>query len=125
MIAANDEMGAAVVFADQPVPDRLARAGHAHGKVQQGHRRGRGWVLIKHRLIAAHAGEVIHVAGFGHAHHRVDQQVRLRLTGGAEGQLLMRAVQRVAGLKRHNLAPAHLAEIGAQFVGRVAPAAKS
>ena len=41
VVAADDEMGAAVVLADQPVPDRLARAGHAHGKVQQGHRGGR------------------------------------------------------------------------------------
>ena len=33
VVAANDEMGAAVVLADQAVPERLARACHAHGKV--------------------------------------------------------------------------------------------
>ncbi len=36
----------------------------------------------------------------------------------------MRAVQRVPGLKRHNLAPAQLAEIGAQLIGRVAAGAE-
>jgi hypothetical protein len=40
MVAADDEMGQAVVAADDAVPDRLARAGHAHGKVQQ---RQRAW----------------------------------------------------------------------------------
>ena len=37
MIATHDEMRAAVVFADQTVPNRLARASHAHRKVQKAH----------------------------------------------------------------------------------------
>jgi hypothetical protein len=44
--------------------------------------------------------------------------------GGAEGQFLVRAVQRVAGLEGHDLAPAELAEIGAQLVRRVAAGAE-
>ena len=67
VVAADDEMRAAMIGADQPVPDRLARAGHAHREVQQGHGGGRLRVLVQHRLVAAHAGEVIHVAGLGHA----------------------------------------------------------
>ena len=31
MVAADDEVGAAVVLANQAVPDRFARAAHAHG----------------------------------------------------------------------------------------------
>jgi hypothetical protein len=54
----------------------------------------------------------------------VDQQVGLRLLGGAEGQFLVRAVQRVAGLEGDDLAPAELAEIGAQLVRRVAAGAE-
>ena len=83
-----------------------------------------GGVLVEHRLVAAHAGEVVDVAGLGHADDGVDQQVRLRLVGGAEGQFLVRAVQRVAGLERHDLAPAELAEIGAQLVRGVAAGAE-
>ena len=124
MVAADNEMSAAMVGANEPVPDRLARSAHTHRQVEQGHRRGCGWVLIKHRLIAAHAGEVIDVAGFGHAHHRVNEQIGLGLLSGAEGQFLMGAMQRVSGLKRHHAAPAHFAKIGPQLVGRVAPAAK-
>ena len=124
MVAPDDEMGAAVVLADQRVPDRLARAGHAHGEVQQAHRGGGGGVLVEHRLVAAHPGEVVDVARLGQAHHRVDQQVGLGFLGGAEGQLLVGAVQRVAGLEGDDLAPAELAEIGAQLVRRVAAAAE-
>ncbi len=80
--------------------------------------------MIQHRLIAAHAGKVVDVAGFGQTDNRVDQQVGLRFTRGAKGQFLMRPVQWVAGLERHNLAPAQLAEIGAQFVWGVATGAE-
>ncbi|OIQ66300.1 hypothetical protein GALL_521330 [mine drainage metagenome] len=65
---------------------------------------------------------MVDVAGFGHADHRVDQQVGLRLTRGAERQFLVGAVQRVARLERDDATPAELAEIGAQLVGRVAAA---
>jgi hypothetical protein len=120
MVAAHDHVGAAVVLADHPVPDGLARAGHPHGEVQEAHRRGRGRVVVKHGLVAAHAGEVVDVAGLGHADDGVDQQVGLRLLRGAEGEFLMRAVKRVAGLEGHDAAPAELAEIGAELVRRVA-----
>ena len=35
VIATHDEMREPVVFADDRVPERLARAGHAHGEVQE------------------------------------------------------------------------------------------
>ena len=117
-------MRAAVVAADDAVPDGLARAGHAHRQIEQAHRGGRLRILVEHRLVAAHAGEMIDVARLGHAHDGVDQQVGLRLLGGAEGQFLMRAVQRVARLEGHDAPPAELAEQRAQLVGRVAPTAE-
>ena len=54
----------------------------------------------------------------------VDEKVRLRLAGGAEGQLLVRPVQRVAGLEGDDPPPAELAEVGAQLVRGVAAAAE-
>ena len=124
MVATDDEVGAAVVGTNEPVPHGLARPAHTHRQIEQRHGRGRGWVLIEHRLIATHAGEVIYVSRFGHADHWVNEQIGLGLFRGAEGQLLMGAVERVAGLKGHHAAPTHFAKIGAQLVGRVAPAAK-
>ncbi len=67
---------------------------------------------------------MVDVARLGHADDRVDQQVGLRFPGGAEGQFLVRAVQRVAGLEGDDLAPAELAEEGAQLVRRVAAGAE-
>ena len=117
MIAADDEVRAAVVLADDGVPDGLARTGHAHGQVQQRQRRGLLRVLLEHVLVAAHAGVVVDIAGLGQADHRVDQQVGLALARGTEGQFLVSAMQRVARLERHDLAPAELAEAAAQFGG--------
>ena len=77
-------------------------------------------ILVEHRFVAAHAGKMIDVAGLCEPNNGVDQQVGLRFAGRTERQFLVGAVQGVAGLKGHNLAPAHFAEIGAQFVGRVA-----
>ena len=120
MVAPDDHVGAAVVAADDAVPDRLTRATHAHRQVQKRQRGGLGRILVQDRLIAADAGEVVDVARLGHADDGVDQQVRLGLTRGAEGQFLVRAVQWVPGLEGHDLAPAQLAEQRAQFVRRVA-----
>lgn len=120
VVAADDEMGQAVVPADDGMPQRLTRAAHAHGKVQEA-QVGRGLrVLVQHRLIATHAGEVIDIARLGHADDRMDQEVGFGVAGGAEGQFLMGTVKRVAGLEGHDLAPAHLAKEGAQFIRRVA-----
>ncbi len=52
----------------------------------------------------------------------MDEEVRLRFLGGAEGQFLMRAVQGIAGLEGDDAGPAELAEMGAKFVRRVAAA---
>ena len=102
------------------MPNGLPRAGHAHRQIEQRHGRGRGRVLIQHRLVAAHAGEVVDIARLGHAHDRMDQKVGLSFPRGAEGQFLMRAVQRIARLEGDDLAPAELADIGAKLIRRVA-----
>ena len=73
VVAANDEMGASVVFADEPVPNRLAGARHAHRKVQQRHGCGGLRVLIKHRLVAAHSREVINVTGLCKSYNRMNK----------------------------------------------------
>ncbi len=108
MVAADDQMV-------QPWFLRISRARRLAGPpcawpVQQAHGGGCGRVLVQHRLVAAHAGEVVDIARLGHADDRVDQQVGLGLFRGAEGQFLVRAVQRVAGLEGDDAAPAQLAE---------------
>lgn len=99
MVAPDDHVGAAVVAPDDPVPHRLARATHAHREVQERERGGRGRILVEHRLVAAHPGEMVDVTRLGHADDGMNEEVRLGLARRAEGQLLMRPVQRIAGLK--------------------------
>ncbi len=51
---------------------------------------------------------MVHVAGFGHAHHRVQQQHPVHFLGRPLGQLLVYTMQRVAGLEGDHIAPAEL-----------------
>ena len=104
MVAADDEVGAAVVAADDRVQQDLARAGHPHRQRQQAQDDRAGLVVVvDQRPVAADAREVVDVAGLGHADDRVDQEAAADLLGGALGQLLVGPVQRVAGLEGDDL----------------------
>src|SRR3546814_4495836 len=92
MVTANNEMRAAEILADDAVPQRLLRSSPAHGKIQQAQGGALLGVFMENVLVAPHPGEMVHVAGFGHAHHRMAQEVRLGLARRADGQLLMGAV---------------------------------
>ncbi len=120
VVAAHDQVGAAVVLADDGVPHRLAGPSHAHGQGQQRQHGGVHRVAVQHRLVAPHPGVVVDVARLGHAHARVDEQVGLQLGRGPPGQLHVGPVHRVAGLERHHLAPPQAGELGPQL-GRGQP----
>ena len=93
MIAADDEVGAAVVTPDDRVQQDLSRAGHAHGQGQEAEH-DRAWlvVVVDQGPIAAHAGEVIDVARLGHADDWVDQKPTANLRGRLLGELFMSAM---------------------------------
>ena len=120
VVAADDEVRAAVVLADDGVPDRFARAAHSHREREQ-REHGRVLRIVRHqRLVAADARVVVDVARLGHADDRVDEQVRAFFLRGAERELVVCAVHRVAGLEGDDLRPAALAELFAEFLRRVA-----
>ena len=77
-------------------------------------------VRLQQVLVAAHAREVVDVAGLRHADDGVDQQVRLDVLRRAERELLVRAVHRVARLKRDDAAPAELLKAVAKLFRSVA-----
>jgi hypothetical protein len=72
-------------------------------------------VLGHDRLVYAHAGVVVDVTGFGHAHDGVDEHVRLTLTRCADCELAMGAVHWVARLEGDNLSPGNLLEMSAKL----------
>ena len=120
VIAAHDEVRAAVVLADDRVPHGLARTAHAHRERQQAQRGRLLGIRLHEMLVAAHAREVVDVARLRHADDRLDQQVRLDVLRRAERELLVRAMHRVARLERDDLAPAELLEAVAHLLRRVA-----
>ena len=66
---------------------------------------GRVLRIVGHeRLVAADAGVVVDVARLRHADDRMDEQIGPFFFGGAERQLVVRAVHRVAGLEGDDLA---------------------
>ena len=115
MVAADDEVRAAEILADQRVPGRFARPCHAHGERQQAQHCRLLGIVRQQVLVAAHAREVIHISRLRHADDRVDQQVGLGFLRRAEGEFLVRAVYRVARLKRHHAPPAEFPEALAQL----------
>jgi hypothetical protein len=125
MVAADDEMRAAIVLADDRVPERLARSRHPHRKVQQAECRRLLRVVLQHVLVAAHARVVIHVAGARHSDHGVNEQVRFRVARGTQRQLVVRTMHRIAGLERHHLAPSQLAEAARSSAGESRSSLKS
>ena len=115
VVAADDEVRAAVVLPDDRVPHRLARSAHAHRQRQQRQQRRPGRIAVQQRLVAADAGVVVDVARLRHPHHRVNQQVGLDLLRRAQRQLLVRPVHRVARLERNDARPPQLGELGPQL----------
>ena len=105
MIAPNDEMRDAVILADQRVQNRLARAGVTHR--QRHHRQHRAVfvvIVIDQHLVTFHPCLGRDVVRFGLAHQRMNQQTIGHLQR-ALGQIFMRAMDRIARLKRRHRLP--------------------
>ena len=110
VVAAHDEVGAAVVLAADRVPHRLARAAVAHrgreGREQHAVLRV---VAVEQRAVAVDAHRGRDVVALRLADQRVDQQAVDDLERGL-GDVLVRPVDRVAGLEAGHAAPAALGE---------------
>ena len=81
---------------------------------------GSGRIVAQEQLVAADARVVIDVARLGHADDRMDEQVGFFLLRGAERELVVCAVHRVAGLEGDDVAPALVREVVAEFGGCLA-----
>ena len=115
MVAADDEVRAAVVLADQGVEDRLARTGVAHGGREDAQQDAVGRVVVvEQHPIAAHA----HVGGNVVVLGLADQRVQQQAVGDFEGallQVLVGAVDRVAGLEADDRLPLAFGEGAARL----------
>jgi hypothetical protein len=115
VVAANDEVRAAIVLADQRVPDRFTRAAHAHGQRQQRKLLRSLRILRTQQLVATDAGVIVHVARLGHSDDWLDQKVGFDLLGRSEREFHVGAVHRIAGLEGNDTAPSETGKFGAQL----------
>src|SRR5690349_7343144 len=115
VVAADDEVRAAVVLAADRVPDRLARAGVAHRRREGGDEHAVGGVVAVHEdAVALDPGRGRDVVRLRVADERVDQEA----VDGLErdlGQVLVGAVDRVARLEADDALPAALCEVHPRF----------
>ena len=106
VVATHDEVRAAVVLAQDRVQHGLARTGVAHRRRQhaQHHPLG-GVVALDQHLVAAHPHVGGDVVALGLAHQRVEEEPVHRLQRHL-GDVLVGAVDRVAGLEADDAPPA-------------------
>lgn len=95
VVTADDEVSRTVVLADNGMPESLTGTTHTHGereKAKDGHTVG---VTGEKGLIGTDTGEVVDITGLCEANNRVDQDIGLTSTSGANGQLTVSTVHRV------------------------------
>ena len=106
MVAANDEASDAVVLPDEGVEERFPRPRVAHGRRECREERAAGRiVLVDEDLVGAEPDCGRHVVVLGLADEGVDDQAVGELEGQL-GQVLVGAVDRIAGLEACDVAPA-------------------
>tara|TARA_R110002003_G_scaffold202_10_gene15724 strand:- start:8922 stop:9542 length:621 start_codon:yes stop_codon:yes gene_type:complete len=119
VVTSNNEVGSAVILADDGVPDGLTRTTHAHSKRQESQHSHTIRVARHQRLVDADTCEVIDVTRLGETDNGVDQDIGLASPRSANSQLTMSAVHRIPGLESNNLLPAELVEVQTQLRRRI------
>ena len=111
MVTPDDEVRCAEVLTDDRMPNGLARAGHAHGKGEEGKVTHAVRVLRHDGLVHTDAGVVVDVAWFSQTNNWVDEDVRLTLACSTDRQLTVCTMHRVAGLESDNTTPSEFLEM--------------
>ena len=84
VISTDNQMRAAVILANDRVPERLSRSTHAHRERQQTQHGRLLGIVLEDVLVAANARVVVDIARLGHADHRMDQQIGFNVAGRAK-----------------------------------------
>src|ERR671919_2721394 len=114
VVAAYDEVRAAVVLAADGVEDRLTRSTVAHCRWEDGEHRPVLWIVaLQDRLVGAHPDVGGDVCGAGLANEGVQEQ-SVDYLQGALLDVLVRAVHGVTGLETDDALPAFVREDLAQ-----------
>ncbi len=115
MIAADNKVRCAIVFADDSMPKGLSRACHAHCKRKKSKVRHAIGIFSHDRLVDTDTSVVVDVTGFGEANDGMDEDICLVLACGTDSQFTMRTVHGIARLECSNFPPCELFEVCAEF----------
>lgn len=115
MVAADNKVGCAIIFADDSMPYCLTRPRHTHGKGEECEVSHAVRILGHDRRVDANASIMVHVTGFGETTNGVYEDIRLVLTRGTDSQLAVRPVHGIARLERDDLFPYKFLEVGTEF----------
>jgi len=120
VVAADDEVRGAVVFADDGVPDCFSGSTHAHGEREKAEYCHAIWVAGEESLVDADTGEMVNITWFREADYGVDEDICLASASSADSQFSVSAVHGVAGLEGNDARPAEFLEVDAKLGGGVA-----
>ena len=109
MIPPHNKMIGSVVAPDKSMPQSLARSCQAHSQRQQRQQHIPCVVIaFRQSLVSPHARIMIHVAWFGHADHRMQEQYRINFSHRTLAQFFVRPVQGVSRLEGDHIEPSQL-----------------
>ena len=115
MVSPYDDVAAAMILADDGVPESFARPPQAHGQGKQSEL-DRGFrVSCKDSLVTPYPDVVFHVTRLGHAYGGMNQKIGLNLFCGSQGQLLMGPMHRVPCLEGDHSTPTEPDEFRSQL----------
>lgn len=119
VVTTDDEVGRTVVLADDGVPDGLTRTTHTHSQRQQTQDCHSVGVSREKGLVHSHTSEVVDVTRLGKTNDRVDENIGVVGTSGANRQLTVRSVHGVTGLESNDASPAQFVEVQTDFSGSI------
>ena len=117
MITTNNEVSRTEIFTDDSMPNGFSWTCHTHSKGQKSQLCHSVRILRHNCFIYSNTSVVINISGFRQPNNGVDEDVRLALAGGADGQLTVSAVHGVTSLECDDLTPCELLEVRAELSG--------
>ena len=84
VVAADNEVGSAMVFTNDGVPYCFSRPAHAHCEGEETEDCHAVWIAGEKGLIDPHACKVVNITGFCKADYRVDKDICLTSAGCAD-----------------------------------------
>jgi hypothetical protein len=119
VITTNNEVGSAMILADDGMPDSFAGTCHAHSEGKQTENSHSVGVTRKESLVDTDTSEVINVTRLSETDHGVDQNIGLSGASSANSKFPVCSVHRISCLESNDLGPAKFVKVQTKFCGGI------